>query len=120
YQEDFLILVQKELKNRNIPIEPLINVKNEANEISDEKLRLGEKGNPIWMTICFVMALFGGLYSLAGGYIYYFSKRKTSEGENVYAYDEQTRKYGKWMMIISGIVILICLFRICKTLNIPI
>jgi len=109
YQPQFVEIVEKELKSRNIPIASVKKIQEKASEVSDKKIELGERGNPIWVTFCFLFALMGGIYSIVGGYIYAFSKRKNSKGEAFFVYDEQTRKYGKWMLIVGGIILTITL-----------
>ena len=116
YQENFLICIEKELECRKISLESVKKERHQVVEMNDEKLRLGEQGNPIWITLCFIMAICGGFLSIVGGYIYYFSKRKTSKGEVVYTYNQQTRKYGKWMLIIGSIIVFICFLNFLHAL----
>ena len=66
YQESFLICVENELINRKIPTSAITKVRHPEKEISDEKLRLGEQKNPIWMILCFVMAIFGVKMTIYG------------------------------------------------------
>lgn len=110
YQEEFIKEVENELTQRKIPVESIKNISRQAAEISNDTIRLGEQGNPIWITILFISALLGGLIPIIGGCIYCFSKRRTTSGEEVYTYNEQTRKYGKWMTIIGVVFILIYTF----------
>ena len=110
YQEDFIIVVKEELSKRKIPLDSLEQIKSKAEEISDKNLELGEQGNPLWIAFSFVAALFGGFIGLVAGYIYAFSKKKNSQGEAIYAYNEQTRKYGTWILIVGVIVFVITVY----------
>ena len=109
YQDDFIKIVEKELIKRKIPIASIKQVKEEADAISDNKLQLGEQGNPFYIALCFLAALLGGVISIVAGYIYAFSKRKNLQGNAYFYYNDQTRKYGKWMLVVGSIMVIIWL-----------
>ena len=109
YQDDFIKIVEKELIKRKIPIASIKQVKEEADAISDNKLQLGAQGNPFYIALCFLAALLGGVISIVAGYIYAFSKRKNLQGNAYYYYNDQTRKYGEWMLVVGSIMVIIWL-----------
>ncbi len=90
YQENFMKVVEEEISKRKIPLDALKQIRSESEESSDKKFELGEQGNPLWIALSFVAALLGGLIGLIAGYIYAYSKRKNSQGKEIYAYNEQT------------------------------
>lgn len=110
YQAEFIKVVEEELLKRNIPIESISQIKDQADDISDAKLKMGEQGNTLYIAICFLAALLGGIISIVAGFIYAYSKRKTLQGEDVYYYNEQTRKYGKWMLAIGSFFFMLSLW----------
>ncbi len=105
YQPDFIKIIEDELTERNIPIAPLKKVRADAYEVSDKKIHAGEQGSTLYIAICFLLAILGGIISIIAGYIYAYSKRKDSKGESFYYYNEQTRKYGKWMLLVGAIML---------------
>ena len=107
YQPDLILVVEQELTKRKIPLESIKYIKSKTDEVDDNKLELGEQGNTLWIALCFFAAIFGGVISIVAGYIYAYSKRKNSQGVDTYVYNEQTRKYGKWMLIIGASVFII-------------
>lgn len=105
YQEEFMESVLIEIRNRNIPIETLQELKIKKSEIDKETLKLGKQGSQFWMVVAFIISILGGVVGIIAGYQYYYSKHKSIDGEEYYYYNESTRKYGKWMMIIGCIVL---------------
>ena len=101
YQPEFIKLVELELVHRKIPLDSLTFIRDRKDEISDESLELGKQGSQGWIVAAFIMSLFGGLWGIVAGYQYAYSKHKNSKGNEFYYYNESTRKYGRWMLIIG-------------------
>ena len=109
YQEEFVLVVEEELKKRNVSLDSIKQIKSKADEISNKKIEEGVQGNTFWIAIYFLSAILGGIISIVAGYIYAYSKRKNIEGEAYYYYNEQTRKYGKLMLIVGIIMFIVWL-----------
>jgi len=107
YQEEFISVVDDELKRRNVPLDSVKQIKSESNEVINKKIEDGVQGNTFWIVICFLAAILGGIISIIAGYIYAYSKRRNLQGETYYYYNKQTRKYGKIILIIGIIMFLI-------------
>ena len=110
YQATFICLVEAEILKREIPISPLKEIKKKSEDVSDSKLGIGEQGNPLWVGLCFLSALFGGVIAIVAGYVYYTAKTQNSKGEELYCYNDRTRQYGKLMMIVGSIVLFATLY----------
>lgn len=110
YQIEFIELVQQELVNRKIPIEALLKLQKEQSKIDDEVLEMGEQGSQFWIVFAFIASIFWGIYGIFAGYNYAYSKRKTKNGKEYYVYNESTRKYGKWMLIVSSTILGLALY----------
>lgn len=110
FQPEFIKLVELELVRRKIPLDSLSFIREKKDEISDKSLEIGKQGNQFWIIAAFFLSLFGGLWGIAAGYQYAYSKHKNPQGIEYYYYNESTRKYGRWMLIIGcsvlGLVIL--------------
>lgn len=105
YQPEFISLVEKELVNRRIPVESLLKLKEQREEISDVNLELGEQGSQFWIVAGFIGSIFGGIWAIGAGYSYAYSKHKSKNGKEYYVYNESTRKYGRWMLTIGCIIL---------------
>jgi hypothetical protein len=110
YLPEFIELVELELVKRKIPLASLSFIRKNKEEISDENLAIGKQGNQVWIVAAFLMSLFGGLGGIIAGYQYAYSKHRNAKGIEYYFYNESTRKYGRWMLIIgcsvSGLILL--------------
>ena len=109
YQEEFMLEVQEELTNRNIPIDSLLKFRAEQNDIDDKKLELGEQGSQFWITAAFIGSIFGGIWAIFAGYSYAYSKHKV-KGKEYFVYNESTRKYGRIMLTIGCIIFALAIF----------
>ena len=109
YQEEFMLEVQEELTNRNIPIDSLLKFRAEQNDIDDKKLELGEQGSQFWITAAFIGSIFGGIWAIFAGYSYAYSKHKV-KGKEYFVYNESTRKYGRIMFTIGCIIFALAIF----------
>lgn len=105
YQTEFVKQVEEELHARKIPLDTLKHLKEKKEEVDDETLKLGKQGSQIWMIAAFILSVFGGFWGIVAGYQYYYSKHKSSDGTEYFVYNESTRKYGMWMLIVGGTVI---------------
>lgn len=110
YQKDFIVLVEIELKKRNLPIDSIIELKKRNEKIIDETLTQGEQGSPVWISIGFFLSLLGGIFAIFLGYSYAFSKKKNSKGESFYVYNESTRKYGRIMFYLGLFMLFLSLY----------
>ena len=105
YQPEFIKLVELELVHRKIPIDSLKFIKEKQDKILDESLEIGKQGNPVWIIVSFISSLFGGLPGIVAGYVYAYSMHKNSKGDKYYYYNESTRKYGRWILIMGCTVL---------------
>jgi hypothetical protein len=112
YQPAFVELATGELGKRNISLDGYKQVKEQKNQKVSKQLEIGKAGSPLYITLCFVLALFGGILGIYAGYIYSQSKVKDIEGREFYVYDDSTRKLGKLMMLIGIIAIIILAVRL--------
>jgi hypothetical protein len=109
YQEEFMLEVQEELANRNIPIDSLLKFREEQNQLDDTKLEQGEQGSQFWITAAFIGSIFGGIWAIFAGYSYAYSKHKVKEKE-YFVYNESTRKYGRIMLTVGCVIFALALF----------
>lgn len=107
YQEEFISVVENELNRRNVPLDSAKQIKSKSDEVINKKIEEGVQGNTFWIAVCFLLAILGGIISIVAGYIYAYSKRENLQGESYYYYNEQTRKYGKIMLIVGIIIFVI-------------
>jgi hypothetical protein len=118
YQADFIKIVEKELIKRKIPLESLYSIRAKKDEISDARMEIGNQGNKLLIIFSFLASLFGyanplgGILGIAAGYQYAYSKHKNANGVEFYYYNESTRKYGRWILIVACSVL--CLTLIYK------
>ncbi|RXK62021.1 hypothetical protein ESA94_03115 [Lacibacter luteus] len=111
YNPEFVRLAKEELLARNIVLENFAVQKQEAEQSVKEELKEGKDGNPLYIFLCFMLALLGGLLGIYAGYVYSQSKIKTDGGETYYAYNKQTRQMGKLMMLVGVLAFLFIIFR---------
>lgn len=111
YQPAFVELARVEMVRRGIPYESRDDVKYKKEEIRKQELINGYAGSPFYIILVGVLALFGGIVGIVGGYIYAFSKITDVDGEKYYAYDQDTRKWGRIIFFIGISVLAITLIR---------
>lgn len=70
---------------------------------------MGKQGNIVLIVLSFWLTLVGGVWGILVGYNYAYSKHKNNDGVEYFIYNESTRKYGKWMLILGGIILAIFL-----------
>lgn len=63
-----------------------------------------DKPSPFWLATGFVLAVLGGLGGILFGLQYVNDTKKLPTGQKVYTYDEATRRKGKRMLLIGGVV----------------
>ena len=105
YNPNFVSLAEKELHERNINIDASKQIREKNKEADKKRLELGKAGSPLFLFLCFILSLLGGIIAIAASYIYSYSKTKTPEGEVYYTYNKETRKLGRIIMSI-GIALL--------------
>jgi len=105
YQHEFINLVELELVKRKIPLDSLTFIREKKDEITDETLEIGKQGSQFWLVAGFLLSLFGGLWGIVAGYQYAYSKHKNAKDIKYYYYNESTRKYGRWMIIVGCLVL---------------
>lgn len=101
YQPEFIKIVELELLERKIPLDSLSFIRDKKDEIADDTLEMGKQGSQFWIVAAFIFSLLGGLWAIAAGYDYAYSKHTNSKGVKYYYYNESTRKYGRWMLILG-------------------
>lgn len=111
YNPDFVKLAEEELQSRNINLVGSAKQREEVEQAVTEELKQGKDGNPLYIFLCFVLALLGGLLGIYAGYVYSQSKKTAANGESYYAYNKETRKLGKIMMAVGVGAILFILLR---------
>lgn len=114
YQAEFVSFVIKEIANRKLPIDTLDEIRSKKDQVSDNELALGKKGNPLYLGLLAISALLGGLIAIVGGYIYAYSTVLDSSGDKLYVYDESTRKWGRIILgvgVVMFFVILVSKFK---------
>ncbi|XZF13225.1 hypothetical protein ACTHGU_15665 [Chitinophagaceae bacterium MMS25-I14] len=112
YSPEFVQTADNELLGRGIQTDALNEARKQKLLTADATLYRSKKGNPAYIIICFILAFFGGLLAIFAGYTYAYSKNKTSQGEDVFVYDEETRKLGSAMMVIG--IVVFCLTLLYK------
>jgi len=97
-KEDFM-LSQKILKERGHKIskEEIQNIKQKR----IKELRKPEKGHTGWLIAGFISAILGGLLGVFIGWFHWNFKKPDTTGQQVYAYDQQTRKVGQIIFCIG-------------------
>ena len=110
YNPEFVRLAKEELLARNIVLDSFAVQKEAAEQLVKNQFKEGRDGNPLYIFICFGLALLGGLLGIYAGYVYSQSKIKTDDGESYYAYNKETRRMGKLMMLVGVLSILFILF----------
>lgn len=106
-RQDFLI-ARKILDDRGINIDDIA-----INSIKKERIReLGvqERGDIFWIAIGYLIAIIGGLLSLVIALPFVLSRKTLPDGRRMFIYDTVTRRHGRNMLIIAGVVILLSLF----------
>jgi hypothetical protein len=111
YQPSFVELAREELVRRVVPYESRNNVKVKKEEIRKQELLKGQEGSTFFIILIGVFALVGGPIGIIGGGIYAFSKNKDVDGEKYYAYDQDTRKWGRIIFFIGISVLAIALIN---------
>ena len=109
YNPDFVKLAEEELQARNIKLNGSAKQKAFVDQTAIDQLKEGKDGNRVYIFICFILAIFGGLLGIYAGYVYSQSKIKTDDGESYYAYNKETRQLGKIMMWVGVAAIFILL-----------
>lgn len=111
YNPEFVKLAEEELAARHIPVDASKQVRDKNKTVNTYQLQAGKSGSPLYLFLCFVLALFGGFIGIYAGYIYSRSKIKDNEGQEYYVYNEQTRELGTIMMWIGIAVLLFFALR---------
>ena len=109
YQPEFIKLVELELVKRKIPLDFFTFIREKKDEISDETLAIGKQGSQFWIVAAFLLSLLVGLWGIVAGYQYAYSKKKNAKGIEYFYYNESTRKYGRWMLIVGGVKVFLTL-----------
>lgn len=112
YNPEFATLAEKELVLRNVDLDLFKHKRQEVKQIAEKRFEKEKPGSPMYILICFILAVFGGFIAIYAGYIYSQSKQKNSEGKEFYVYDAQTRQLGTIMMWVGIAVLLYLLLKI--------
>ncbi len=113
YDPEFVRLAEEELSARNINLDASKQIKEKTLEVNKQQLQTGKSGSPLYIFLCFILALLGGVLAIYAGYIYSQSKIKDSDGNEFFAYDEQTRQFGKIIMWLGIGVFSFFVLRFC-------
>lgn len=106
YQAAFVELAKEEMIRREVPFEQTNEIKEKKQTIRKSELSQGKQGSPVYIIICGILALLGGLTGIIGGYIYAYSKVSDVDGMKYHAYDKDTRYWGRIIFFI-GIGVLV-------------
>ena len=109
YQDAFVKAVSEEMLNRKISVDAFRPAKDQKAKSIQEQFEMGREGNKFFIGICFVSALLGGIIGIVAGLIYNLSMHKNGKGTKYYVYDKQTRQWGRAMVIVGMVVLLLTL-----------
>lgn len=112
YQPAFVELATGELGKRNINLDRHKQVRERKRQKVSRHLETGKAGSPLYIVLCFVLAILGGILGIYAGYIYSQSKVKDNDGRDFYVYNDSTRQLGKLMMLIGVIAIIVLAMRL--------
>jgi hypothetical protein len=107
-------LAQKILKERGKEIP-----KEKVDEYREKKLELLRKpvaGSKGWLVVGYIFAVLGGIIGIFMGWSIITSRKTLPNGEVLFVYDTQTRKYGKYMFYIGVIGFVVSLLLFIATL----
>lgn len=111
YNPDFVALAEQELTARNINLDLPKQQRQEFKQTLNKQFKKEKSGSPLYIFLCFVLALFGGFIAIYAGYIYSRSKQKDETGKEFYVYNAQTRQLGTIMMWLGIAVLLFVLLK---------
>ncbi|MGN6214384.1 hypothetical protein [Parafilimonas sp.] len=111
YNPDFVALAEQELTARNINLDLPKQQRQEFKQTLNKQFEKEKSGSPLYIFLCFVLALFGGFIAIYAGYIYSRSKQKDETGKEFYVYNAQTRQLGSIMMWLGIAVLLFVLLK---------
>lgn len=100
YQPAFVNLAYAELTKRGLDLQEYAKLK-AANVQTHLESFKEKKGDELFITLGFVIALLGGIFGIVIGYIYSQSRQLTPSGEKLHVYDKPTRDKGRLMIIIG-------------------
>lgn len=109
YQDEYIDIVSKELDRRGVDFTNLKLRRRHKEEFMLAQLEKGKPGNPVYVTMGFVSALFGGILGIIAGYVYSQSKNKEWGDGTHYYYNLKTRNLGTGMMLLGIVVLIISL-----------
>jgi hypothetical protein len=106
-RQDFLI-ARKILSDRGINVDDaaITSIKRER----IRELAVQERGDLFWISVGYVMAIIGGLLSLVIALPFILARKTLPDGSRMFIYDTVTRRHGRNILIIAGVVILLSLF----------
>jgi hypothetical protein len=106
-RQDFLI-ARKILNDRgaDLPDEKI----NAIKTTRIKELAKQESGDSFWIILGYALALLGGIMGFAVGLPFIFAKKTLPDGNRIYIYNKNTRQHGKFIAMLTGIVVAINLF----------
>jgi hypothetical protein len=107
YQDEYLEIVSEEMEKRGIDFTNLKLRKQHKEAFMLELTEKGKPGDPVYITLGFISALFGGVLGIITGYMYSQSKNKEWGDGTYYYYDLKTRNLGTGMMLLGFFVLII-------------
>ena len=113
YQSDFIKQVEAQIVKRNIPLNSLKSIKEQKDSLEENKIEIGKQGSQFWLVFYLMGSLFTyGILGIVGGYQYTYSKHTNTDGDEFFVYNDSTRKYGKWISIIGGVILGLKMFML--------
>jgi hypothetical protein len=108
YNPDFVALAEQELTARNINLDLPKQRRQEFKQTLNKQFEKEKSGSPLYIFLCFVLALFGGFIAIYAGYIYSQFKQKDETGKEFYVYNAQTRQLGTYNDVAWNSSTIIC------------
>lgn len=66
-----------------------------------DDIRKPEKGKTAWLVFGYISAILGGLLGMLIGWVHWTLKKTDPTGQQIFAYDEKTRKTGKQIFLLG-------------------
>lgn len=107
YQDGYIEIVSGELERRGVDFSHLKLRRQHKEAFISEQLEKGKPGDPVFITLGFILALSGGLLGILAGYFYSQSRNKEMGDGRHFYYNLKTRNFGTGMMILGIAVLLI-------------
>ena len=103
-----LLIAKKILNDRGIKVddEAIMSIRKER----IRELSVQERGDIFWIGIGYLMAIIGGLLSLVIALPFILARKTLPDGSRIFIYDTTTRRHGRNILLITGVIIVVSLF----------